>query len=75
VRCIYYKPESKAVIALWLGHASIETTHIYVEKELGDEGNRALEKVAQRLPGSDDIGPMMHSWPFSLALIFRVLLD
>ena len=32
-----------AVIALWLGHESIETTHIYVEADLATK-ERALEK-------------------------------
>ena len=34
-----------AVIALWLGHESIETTHIYVEADLATK-ERALEKLA-----------------------------
>jgi integrase/recombinase XerD len=34
------------VIALWLGHESIETTHIYVEADLATK-ERALQKVAQ----------------------------
>ena len=33
-----------AVIALWLGHESIETTHIYVEADLATK-ERALEKL------------------------------
>jgi len=33
------------VIALWLGHESIETTHIYLEADLTLK-ERALEKVA-----------------------------
>ena len=33
------------VIALWLGHESIETTHIYLEADL-ETKERALEKVA-----------------------------
>ena len=33
-----------AVIALWLGHQSIETTHGYVEADL-DMKQRALEKL------------------------------
>jgi len=32
------------VIALWLGHESIETTHIYLEADLALK-ERALEKV------------------------------
>jgi integrase/recombinase XerD len=34
-----------AVIALWLGHKSIETTHIYVEADLAMK-ERALERIA-----------------------------
>ena len=34
-----------AVIALWLGHESIETTHIYVEADLAIM-QRALERIA-----------------------------
>ena len=34
-----------AVIALWLGHESIETTHMYIEADLKTK-EQALEKVA-----------------------------
>jgi integrase/recombinase XerD len=34
-----------AVIALWLGHESIETTHVYVEADL-ETKEQALRKVA-----------------------------
>ena len=34
-----------AVITLWLGHESIETTHIYVEADLAMK-ERALERIA-----------------------------
>lgn len=34
-----------AVIALWLGHESIETTHVYVEADLATK-ERALQKLA-----------------------------
>jgi integrase/recombinase XerD len=34
-----------AVIALWLGHESTETTHIYVEADLAIK-ERALERIA-----------------------------
>jgi integrase/recombinase XerD len=34
-----------AVIALWLGHESIETTHIYVEADLAMK-ERALDRIA-----------------------------
>jgi integrase len=33
-----------AVIALWLGHESIETTHIYLEADLATK-ERALSKL------------------------------
>ncbi|HEX4173134.1 MAG TPA: hypothetical protein VHY82_11745 [Acetobacteraceae bacterium] len=34
-----------AIIALWLGHESLETTHVYVEADLATK-ERALEKLA-----------------------------
>ncbi len=34
-----------ATIALWLGHESIETTHIYLEADLATK-ERALQKLA-----------------------------
>jgi integrase/recombinase XerD len=34
-----------SVIALWLGHESIETTHIYLEADLQTK-ERALSKLA-----------------------------
>jgi integrase/recombinase XerD len=34
-----------AVIALWLGHESIETTHMYVEADLAMK-RKALDKLA-----------------------------
>ena len=34
-----------ATIALWLGHESIETTHIYLEADL-ETKERALQKLA-----------------------------
>ncbi len=39
-----------AVIALWLGHESLEATHIYVEADLATK-ERALEKLAP-MPGT-----------------------
>jgi integrase/recombinase XerD len=33
------------IIALWLGHESTETTHVYMEADLATK-ERALEKVA-----------------------------
>jgi len=41
-----------AVIALWLGHESRETTHVYVEADLATK-ERALEKLAP-MPGIPD---------------------
>jgi hypothetical protein len=40
-----------AVIALWLGHESLETTHVYVEADLATKEG-ALEKLApmSRMP-------------------------
>jgi integrase/recombinase XerD len=40
-----------AVIALWLGHESIETTHIYIEADLATK-ERALERIA---PGDSPV--------------------
>jgi hypothetical protein len=40
-----------AVIALWLGHESIETTHIYVEADLAMK-ERALERI---VPASSSV--------------------
>ena len=40
-----------ATIALWLGHESLETTHIYVQADLALK-ERALEKLAPLGPGS-----------------------
>jgi integrase/recombinase XerD len=34
-----------SVIALWLGHESIETTHVYVEVDMPTK-ERALQKLA-----------------------------
>jgi integrase/recombinase XerD len=34
-----------AVIALWLGHESIETTHVYLEADLATK-EQALQKLA-----------------------------
>ena len=39
-----------AVIALWLGHESLETTHVYVEADLATK-ERALDKLAP-MPGT-----------------------
>jgi len=40
-----------AVIALWLGHESLETTHVYMEADLATK-ERALEKLAPMPPGT-----------------------
>jgi hypothetical protein len=59
-----------AVIALWLGHESIETTHIYVEADLAIK-ERALERIA---PANSSV--RRYALGLSrLALIFRALLD
>ena len=48
------------VIALWLGHESLETTHVYIEADLQMK-QQALEKVEpagqafRRLAPSDDL--------------------
>lgn len=38
-----------AVIALWLGHESLETTHVYLEADLTSK-ERALDKLAPAVP-------------------------
>lgn len=49
-----------SVIALWLGHESIETTHIYLETELATK-EKALNKLAPagaevpRFKAKDDV--------------------
>ncbi len=40
-----------AVIALWLGHESLETTHVYLEADLTSK-QRALNKLAPAGPSS-----------------------
>ena len=40
-----FEDSATAVIALYLGHESIETTHIYVEADLAMK-ERALERIA-----------------------------
>jgi len=40
----------RAVIALSLGHESLETTHVYVEADLATK-ERALNKLAPMRPG------------------------
>ena len=40
-----------AVIALWLGHESLETTHVYVEADLATK-EQALDKLAPMPPGT-----------------------
>lgn len=40
-----------AVIALWLGHESLETTHVYVEADLATK-ERVLDKLAPMPPGT-----------------------
>jgi len=43
-----------SVIALWLGHESIETTHVYVEADLATK-ERALQKLAPLALGANGI--------------------
>jgi len=41
-----FNPESKiAVIALWLGHESLDTTHMYIQADLKTK-EQALGKTA-----------------------------
>jgi integrase/recombinase XerD len=55
-----------AVIALWLGHESIETTHIYVEADLAIK-QKALERIAptnypvRRFKADDSLLPFLGS--------------
>jgi hypothetical protein len=52
-----------ATIALWLGHESIETTHVYLETDLAMK-EKALEKLEPiRGPGSGS-APMIPCWRF-----------
>jgi len=44
------------VIALWLGHESIETTHCYVEADLATK-RRALDKIAPILGNETQFRP------------------
>jgi integrase/recombinase XerD len=52
------------VIALWLGHESIETTHVYLEADLATK-ERALQKVApvaeqaSRFTATDPLLPLL----------------
>jgi site-specific recombinase XerD len=50
-----------AVIALWLGHESIETTNLYVHANLAMK-EKALAKVARSAPGSGDSGQAIDCW-------------
>jgi hypothetical protein len=50
-----------AVIALWLGHESLETTHVYVEADLAIK-ERALEKRAPTPSGPPATAPTTNSW-------------
>jgi len=43
-------------IAMWLGHESIETTHMYVEADLAIK-ERALKKLAPAGPGASRFKP------------------
>lgn len=51
-----------AVIALWLGHESLETTHVYVEADLATK-KRSPDKLAS-MPGTPaHYRPTTSSWP------------
>jgi hypothetical protein len=50
-----------AVIALWLGHESLETTHVYVEADLATK-ERALEKLAPMPVCPPATAPTTNSW-------------
>ena len=48
----YYSPASIAVIALWLGHESVETTHVYLEADLAMKEKILTKTIAHDgLPG------------------------
>ena len=51
------------VIALWLGHESIETTHVSLEADLATK-EQALHKLALSIPRCPDSGLRTRSWPF-----------
>ena len=56
----------QAVIALWLGHESVETTHMYLEADVAMK-ERALEKLdppkgtARRFSPSDPLVAFLES--------------
>ena len=53
----------RSVIALWLGHERVETTQIYLEATLGDEG----ESTGENLPaaGGENGGAINRATAFS----------
>ena len=55
------------VIALWLGHESLETTHIYIEADLQMK-QQALEKVAPAGQGFRRFNPADDLLAFLSAL-------
>jgi hypothetical protein len=70
-----------AVIALWLGHESIETTHVYLEADLAAK-ERALQKLTpgcragvslhrgRPAPGLSDISLIMVRSTTILSLLY-----
>jgi len=56
-----------AVIALWLGHESLETTHVYVEADLATK-KRALNKLAPMSLLLNDF-PAVHHAAYSVELV------
>ena len=52
-----------ATIALWLGHESIDTTHMYLQADLAMK-EKALEKL-EPIEGEWNVStPMIRCWPF-----------
>ena len=41
-----------ATIALWLGHESIETTHMYLQADLAMKSRRSKSSIRLRVDGS-----------------------
>ena len=51
------------MIALWLGHESIETTHVYLEADLATK-ERALQKLTPTGKKEHVLKLMTKSWRF-----------
>ena len=52
----------RTVIALWLGHESVETTYIYLHADL-ELKEEALARTTPSMRDCPATGPMMNCWP------------